>query len=106
MIHQASVARSPVDRAIDDVDATELAITTAGQKVCAKHPTVARTFCINLEQLLQIQKGQPMINLADASSETDLLNVTDEESDAAVAMFGCDCVTSINRLRHVRNQFS
>jgi hypothetical protein len=47
-----------------------------------------------------------MINLADASSETALLNVTDEESDVAVAMFGCDCVTSINRLRHVRNQFS
>jgi hypothetical protein len=30
--HQASVASSPVDRAIDDVDATELAVTTAGQK--------------------------------------------------------------------------
>ncbi len=31
-----------------------------------------------------------------------LLNVTAEESDAAVAMFGCDCVKAINALRQSR----
>ena len=31
-----------------------------------------------------------------------LLNVTEEESDAAVAMFGCDCVKAINALRQSR----
>jgi hypothetical protein len=31
-----------------------------------------------------------------------LLNVSEEESDAAVAMFGCDCVKAINALRQLR----
>ena len=31
-----------------------------------------------------------------------LLNVTAEESDAAVALFGCDCVNAINALRQSR----
>jgi hypothetical protein len=31
-----------------------------------------------------------------------LLNVSEEESDAAVALFGCDCVKAINALRQLR----
>jgi hypothetical protein len=31
-----------------------------------------------------------------------LLNVSEEESDSAVAMFGCDCVKAINALRQLR----
>lgn len=31
-----------------------------------------------------------------------LLNVSEEESDAAVAMFGCDCVKALNALRQLR----
>ena len=36
--------------------------------------------------------------------EEALLNVTDEESDAAVEIFGCDCMASINCWRRLRNQ--
>lgn len=31
-----------------------------------------------------------------------LLDVTEEESDTAVSMFGCDCVKAINALRQLR----
>jgi|JI81BgreenRNA_FD_contig_31_2700575_length_923_multi_5_in_0_out_0_2 hypothetical protein len=31
-----------------------------------------------------------------------MLNFTDEESDAAIQMFGCDCTTSINKLKRLR----
>ncbi|MEH2264061.1 hypothetical protein [Nostoc sp.] len=30
------------------------------------------------------------------------LNMTDEESDAAIAKFGCDCPKAINALRQTR----
>jgi hypothetical protein len=103
--HQSSLASQPIDRQIDDIATSEMTVAAEGQQVCAKHPSIAKAFCTNLEQILKIQKGQPMIDLADASSELALMNITDAESDAAVAMFGCDCAISINRLRHVRNQF-
>lgn len=31
-----------------------------------------------------------------------ILNFTDEESDAAIQMFGCDCISSINKLKRLR----
>lgn len=31
-----------------------------------------------------------------------ILNVSEEESDAAVALFGCDCVKALNALRQLR----
>ena len=31
-----------------------------------------------------------------------ILNVTEEESDAAVSLFGCDCVKALNALRQLR----
>ncbi len=31
-----------------------------------------------------------------------VLNFTDEESDSAIKMFGCDCPSSINKLKKIR----
>lgn len=31
-----------------------------------------------------------------------MLNFTDEESDSAIKMFGCDCPSSINKLKKLR----
>jgi hypothetical protein len=45
-----------------------------------------------------------MIDLANSSDQDALLRITNEESDAAVAAFDCDCAVSINRLRHMRNR--
>lgn len=38
------------------------------------------------------------------SAETGILNFSEAESDAAAALFGCDCATCINALRQLRSQ--
>ncbi|MGF1482048.1 MAG: hypothetical protein ACFB4I_21635 [Cyanophyceae cyanobacterium] len=50
-----------------------------------------------------VKKGVPEIDEL-TRPEQELMNVTDEESDTAVEIFGCDCVASINCLRRLRNQ--
>ena len=50
-----------------------------------------------------VRKNIPEIDPV-ARPEDALLNVTDEESDTAVEIFGCDCIASINCLRRLRNQ--
>jgi hypothetical protein len=103
---QSSMAQSLGNQVIDNAESSEIKITTQGQQVCAIHPQVAQMFCTNLETLLQIKKGLPMIDSAGSNQQAALMNVTDAENDAAIAMFGCNCIVSINRLRHVRNGFS
>jgi hypothetical protein len=100
--NSAKAVDQPAPQLIDEVEAQEISVSVAGQTVCAKHPKVAQLFCTDLEQILRLKKGATMIDPANNSQE-DLLQVTDEESDAAVAMFGCDCITSINRVRCIRN---
>ncbi|HHP7230029.1 MAG TPA: hypothetical protein ACFCUY_04120 [Xenococcaceae cyanobacterium] len=72
-------------------------------KACVRHPKVARYFCAEAQQLQDVRKNIPEIDPV-ARPEDALLNVTDEESDTAVEIFGCDCIASINCLRHLRNQ--
>jgi len=72
-------------------------------KACVRHPKVARYFCAGASTLQNVRKNIPEIDPV-ARPEEALLNVTDEESDAAVEVFGCDCIASINCLRRLRNQ--
>jgi hypothetical protein len=37
-----------------------------------------------------------------SSSETPMLDFTEEESDAAIQRFGCDCVACLNTIRKMR----
>ncbi len=89
----------PVERP----DATVTPVSAESQKACVKHPKLGKYFCANAKQLSHIKKGSPEINAVDENNQKALLEVTDEESDAAVSMFGCDCVASINCLRRLRN---
>ncbi|BAZ18241.1 hypothetical protein NIES4071_101260 (plasmid) [Calothrix sp. NIES-4071] len=89
----------PVER----TDVTVKPLSAQSQKVCAKHPKLGKFFCANSQQLSHLKKGAPEIDAADVNNEKALLGVTDDESDAAVSMFGCDCVASINCLRRMRN---
>ncbi|MDJ0797418.1 MAG: hypothetical protein QNJ51_11405 [Calothrix sp. MO_167.B12] len=85
-------------------DATVTPVSAESQRACVKHPKVGKHFCANAKQLSHLQKGRKQIDATDLNNEKDLLDVTDAESDAAVAMFGCDCVASINCLRQLRNK--
>lgn len=44
-------------------------------------------------------------NRLNSSSETPILNFTEEESDAAIQRFGCDCVACINTIRQLQGLF-
>ena len=72
-------------------------------KACVRHPKVARYFCAEAQQLQNVRKNIPEIDPVTRPQDA-LLNVTDEESDTAVELFGCDCIASINCLRRLRNQ--
>lgn len=89
----------PVERP----DATVTPVSAESQKACVKHTKLGKFFCANASQLSHLKKGNVEIDAADMNNESALLSVTDEESDAAVAMFGCDCVASINCIRRLRN---
>ncbi len=72
-------------------------------KACVRHPKLAKFFCAEAQKLENVRKNIPEIDPV-ARPEEALLNVTDEESDTAVEIFGCDCIASINCLRRLRNQ--
>ncbi|MEL7409723.1 MAG: hypothetical protein AAFN00_22755 [Cyanobacteria bacterium J06558_2] len=79
--------------------------TTSGEsrKACVRHPKLAQHFCAEAQQMQNVRKNIPEIDPV-TRPEDALLNVTDEESDTAVEIFGCDCIASINCLRRLRNQ--
>ena len=72
-------------------------------KACVRHPKLAKFFCAEAQKLENVRKNIPEIDPV-ARPEEALLDVTDEESDTAVEIFGCDCIASINCLRRLRNQ--
>ena len=72
-------------------------------KACVRHPKLAKHFCAEAQQMQNVRKNIPEIDPV-TRPEDALLNVTDEESDTAVEIFGCDCIASINCLRRLRNQ--
>ena len=72
-------------------------------KACVRHPKLAKFFCAEAQKLENVRKNIPEIDPV-ARPEEALLDVTDEESDTAVELFGCDCIASINCLRRLRNQ--
>ena len=88
---------------VESLDAKVTPVSAESQRACVKHPKLGKFFCAKAEQLSHLKKGNSQIDAADLNNQDALLTVTDEESDAAVDMFGCDCVASINCLRKLRN---
>ncbi|KAB8331011.1 hypothetical protein SD80_025940 [Scytonema tolypothrichoides VB-61278] len=104
MTSKVTTAGQPVNpEPVKRTEATTTPVSAEGQKACVKHPKLGKYFCANAKQLSHLKKGAPDIDATDTNNEKALLGVTDAESDAAVSMFGCDCVASINCLRRLRN---
>jgi hypothetical protein len=67
----------------------------------------ARLVCVKTSQLVgNTQKSQQSQLIANAQAEAKnpdaFINFTDEESDGAIAVFGCDCPACIRSLRQLR----
>ena len=45
---------------------------------------------------------QPAANSDSSTEQSPMLNFSEADSEAAIAMFGCDCIVCINALRQVR----
>jgi len=70
---------------------------------CVRSPHTQRLTCVRLPVKTAAANSQPKISWQrPADEQVAMLDFSEEESDAAVAMFGCDCPVCINSLRQLR----
>ena len=70
---------------------------------CVRSPHTQRLSCVRLPVKTAAANSQPKISWQrPADEQVAMLDFSEEESDAAVAMFGCDCPACINSLRQLR----
>ncbi|MBE9183225.1 hypothetical protein IQ270_00415 [Microcoleus sp. LEGE 07076] len=70
---------------------------------CARSPHTQRLTCVRLPRKAAAANSKPRISWQRPNEEpVAMLDFTEEESDAAVALFGCDCQLCINSLRQLR----
>jgi hypothetical protein len=58
--------------------------------------------CERVSQLKNKSQAQPIDLATNPFESPDSIEFTEEESDSALALFGCDCSTCINALRSLR----
>lgn len=92
---------------------TILPLVTATAPALAAQPPVPEKFCVKPHGKLvcvksaQLTSKNPKSALiakaqAEAKNPDAFINFSNEESDAAAAMFGCDCPACIRSLRQLR----
>ena len=88
-------------------------VTTAAPALAAERSGTEAKFCVNAHaRLVCIKSSQLASNSskstliaraeAQARNPDAFINFNEEESDAAAAMFGCDCPACIRSLRQLR----
>jgi hypothetical protein len=88
-------------------------ITAAAPALAADKSGAEAKFCINAHARLvcvkssQLASNTPKSSLiakaqAEAKNPDAFVNFNDEESDGAIALFGCDCPACIRSLRQLR----
>lgn len=92
---------------VNPVHAAEpvMSATTSCESVPTPH--VSRLTCARFSHTTQIASAATPTEVERASvdsaaSEPPMLDFTEEESDAAVQLFGCDCIVCINAIRQMR----
>lgn len=69
---------------------------------CERANCTGNKYLAEFAQTFTNQEANDFSNLEQTPEGHLILNITEEESDAAIAMFGCDCITSVNALRQTR----
>lgn len=80
-------------------------IHTQDNKTCISNPHGGHNFiCIRDSQ--RSPKAKPVVSQTITTGKSDvnvaMLNFTEEESDAAIKLFNCDCPYCLNSLRQLR----
>ncbi|PMB11166.1 hypothetical protein CEN49_02285 [Fischerella thermalis CCMEE 5273] len=89
--------------------ATQPVIRMKDGEACIKHPHGGYTFvCTRVSQKdLASRRSTPTSTVSSAQSSSEkiaMLDFTEEESNAAIQLFGCDCPYCMNSLRALRGQ--
>ncbi|MEG3894425.1 MULTISPECIES: hypothetical protein [unclassified Microcoleus] len=70
---------------------------------CVRSPHTQRLTCVRLPAKAAAANSKPRISWQSPDGQpVAMLDFSEEESDAAVALFGCDCPLCINSLRQLR----
>ncbi|MEG4282139.1 hypothetical protein QUB68_03345 [Microcoleus sp. A006_D1] len=70
---------------------------------CVRSPHTQRLSCVRLPGKAAAANSKPRIGWQrPGDQQVAMLDFTEEESDAAAALFGCDCQLCINSLRQLR----
>jgi len=76
---------------------------SADSPQCVRSPHTQRLTCVRLPGKAAASSSKPRISWQRPGDEqVAMLDFTEEESDAAAALFGCDCQLCINSLRQLR----
>jgi hypothetical protein len=85
------------------IQASETPSQSTNSANCVKSPHTQRLSCIRLPGKSAALNSKPKISWQRQGDEPiAMLDFTEEESDAAVALYGCDCQLCINSLRQLR----
>jgi hypothetical protein len=76
--------------------------TNPNEKFCIN--AHARLVCVKSSQIASTKTNSTLIAKAQAEAKNPdaFVNFNDEESDGAIALFGCDCPACIRSLRQLR----
>jgi hypothetical protein len=71
---------------------------------CVQHPESAkpRLVCMRVSNPPNLTPQQPVKSPQAEPSDNTELDFTEEESDLAIAKFGCDCLACINAIRELQ----
>ncbi len=87
---------------VDPVRA-ETPAQSADSPRCVKSPHTQRLTCVRLPGKAAAVNSKPKISWQRPGDEqVAMLDFTEEESNAAAALYGCDCQLCINSLRQLR----
>lgn len=90
--------------------AVETSAEMAQSLQCQSSPHSQRLVCVRVSPPPTVtaaavptsEQGEQVAPSDDSSSTPAVLEFTEEESDAAIALFGCDCPQCLNSLRQLR----
>lgn len=81
----------------------ETPVRSAGAPECARSPHTQRLTCVRLPGKAAAANSKLRISWQrPGEQQMAMLDFTEEESDAAESLFGCDCQLCINALRQLR----
>jgi len=88
---------------VTPAQASETPAQSADSPRCVRSPHTQRLTCVRLPGKAAGANSKPRIGWQRPGDEqVAMLDFTEEESDAAAALFGCDCQMCINSLRQLR----